>query len=132
MTGATHASIGAALGAIIRKPGLAFAAGVVSHIIADILPHRDCPPKVEAALLTATLGFIIARYGINSPQFWGAAGAVSPDFEHLLLELGLIRPEDEIFPTHIDYGKWHGSETNERISQLLTFAAGMFIADKSK
>lgn len=129
MTGAAHASIGAALGAILKDRKLAFGAGVLSHIVADALPHRDLSPKVEATLLTATMSVITLRHGIDSPQFWGAVGAVAPDFEHLLLEAGLIQEEDEIFPTHIGLGKWHGRITNERISQIVTFVVCALVSE---
>jgi hypothetical protein len=129
LTGATHASIGAALGALIKNPALAFAAGVLSHVVADAVPHRDLSPKAEAVLLAATMGLIAARHGLGSSRFWGAVGAVAPDFEHVLLEFGLIRIEDEVFPTHSDLGKWHGRVTDERISQIITFIAGMLVAE---
>lgn len=130
MTGATHASIGAALGALTKDPKKAFVAGVLSHVVADMLPHRDFDPKVEAVLLTGTMSFILKRYGINSPQFWGAVGAIAPDFEHLLLVSGIIRQEDEIFPTHANLGEWHGRVSDERISQLVIFIASMTIANR--
>lgn len=132
MMGAVHASIGAALGGLIKKPGLAFAAGILSHVVADAIPHHDMSVKTEVVLLAATLGTIAARYGMDSPQFWGAAGAVCPDCEHALLELGIIDFEDEIFPTHLDRGRYHGRETNERASQLMIFIAGILIAESTK
>jgi hypothetical protein len=121
-----------ALGALIKDPKLAFAAGVLSHVAADMIPHRDFHPKIEAALLAGTMALIVKRHGINSPQFWGAVGAIAPDFEHLLLVSGIIEEKDEIFPTHANFGKWHGRVTNERISQLVTFIAGMVIAGRAE
>ena len=129
MTGATHISIGAALGAIIKNPALAFTAGVISHIITDALPHRDFSPEIEAILTTAAIGAIIGYYGFDSPQFWGALGAIVPDIDHALAETGLIHPSSEFFPTHIANGKYHGQDTNEKLSQLLLTIAAISVAE---
>lgn len=130
MTGVTHASIGAAIGSLIKKPSLAFIAGFLSHIPADMTPHRDLSPKVEAGLLAGVMTLIAVRYGIKSPEFWGALGAVSPDFEHALAEAGLIDLKDENFPTHVHFGKWHGRQSDERISQLLIFVCSLLLAER--
>ena len=130
MTGATHAGIGAALGGLIRDRKLAFIAGILSHIAADAIPHKDLSPKAEILLLSGTMTLIATRYGVDSPQFWGAAGAILPDLEHVLLLTGIIDDKDEIFPTHFDSGRWHGRETTERISQVVTFLACMLVAGK--
>ena len=131
MTGATHASIGAALGAIIRRPALAFLAGVFYHLAADAVPHRDIPAVLDIAILMPTLAYIAKRHGAGSPQFLGALGGVAPDLEHALVKLGVIRLSDEVFPTHVEDGRWHGRDSGERIGQLLTFAAGLLVAEMS-
>lgn len=127
MTGAIHACIGAGLGALVgKKPG-AFLAGVLSHVLTDAVPHKDFKPRIEIPLLAAAM-FGIARWrGTDSPEFWGALGAISPDFEHGLMTLGIIGQEQEIFPTHLDDGKFHGQETDERWSQVL-FAGASLLA----
>lgn len=132
MTGAVHASIGAAIGALTKRPRVAFITGIVSHVIADAIPHKDLSVKKEVILLAVIMAGIASRYGLNSPQFWGAAGAVCPDCEHGLLELGLIKPENEIFPTHLGKGKYHGPQSNERISQVIIFILGMILAESGK
>ncbi len=119
MIGAVHACIGAALGAIIRKKGSAFLAGVTSHLVADAIPHTDFPAKVEVPLMTGTLAIITAWHGVDSPEFWGALGGILPDAEHGLLISGTITPDQEIFPTHVCNGKYHGRGSGERWSQLL-------------
>jgi hypothetical protein len=131
MTGAAHASMGAALGALIKKPALAFAAGMLSHIIADSVPHKDLTVKQEVAAMGITIGYIAVRHGLKSPEFCGALGAICPDFEHGLTELGIIPKKRESFPTHISDGKYHGRESKERISQALTFIACIAIAERS-
>jgi hypothetical protein len=102
----------------------------MSHIVADAVPHKDLPVRVEVPLLAATFTFIAGRYGLSSPQFWGAVGAVCPDAEHGLLELGLIRAENEVFPTHMDMGRWHGRKSNERISQVITVIIAAIVAER--
>lgn len=126
MLGAVHACIGAGVGSFTDKKSAAFAAGVVSHAIADALPHRDLTPEQEAPLLIAALVGIGCWKGFDSPEFWGAMGAVAPDFEHALGYVGLIGDEQKVFPTHIDNGKWHGDQGGtERWSQLILSAISL-------
>ena len=129
MTGATHASIGAALGAVIKRPALAFAAGTLSHIIADAVPHRDLRPRIEIPLATAVICLVAARCGLSSPQFWGALGAVAPDFEHGLVELGLIQPWDELFHGHLSLGDRFGGMLGTGIGQSLLLTASLLTAE---
>ena len=133
MMGAVHAGIGAALGSLCKTRTGAFVAGIASHVIADILPHTDYPPKVEAPLVAASLAGIAAWRGVDSPEFWGAIGAVAPDVEHGLKHIGLITEEQEIFPTHGPDPCPHGGETGEHWSQaLITIAAVVLIGMKSR
>ncbi len=129
MIGAVHACIGAGVGSLIDNRGGAFAAGVVSHIIADALPHRDLTPEIEAPLLAGAMAAIACWKGLDSPEFWGALGAVAPDFEHALAYVGLIDNDTKFFPTHIDDGKWHGDQNGtERWSQLILGAVSIALA----
>ncbi len=125
MTGAVHASIGAGVGSFCKNKSTAFVSGVISHLVADMLPHKDLSPAIEVPLLLGALAGIAAWKGLDSPEFWGAVGGVIPDSEHALLLAGLIDETQEIFPTHIDNGKWHGPENGERISQILIAAAAL-------
>ncbi len=126
MIGAVHACIGAGAGSLVESQGAAFAAGVVSHAIADALPHRDLSPEVEAPLLLGALAGIACWKGLDSTEFWGAMGAVAPDFEHALSYVGLIGDDKKVFPTHIDGGKWHGDQSGtERWSQLAISAVSL-------
>lgn len=120
MLGAVHACIGAGVGSFSDKKSAAFAAGVVSHAVADALPHRDLEPNLEVPLLLGALAGIACWKGVDSPAFWGVVGGVLPDFEHALVAAGLMGPECKIFPTHLDNGKWHGDESGtERWSQVI-------------
>ncbi|MCE5315340.1 MAG: hypothetical protein ABFD49_06570 [Armatimonadota bacterium] len=130
MGGAVHALIGAAIGSLMKNKAGAFAAGVVSHAVADVLPHRDCSPAVEAPLMAAAVAMIAKWRGIDSPEFWGALGAIAPDAEHALLISGLIDADHEIFPTHIHDGKYHGPDSGERLSQVLIAAAACVVVMK--
>jgi hypothetical protein len=124
--GSVHACIGAGVGSFTDRKCVAFAAGVLSHAVADSLPHRDLAPEHEAPLLLGTLAGIACWKGLDSPEFWGALGGVLPDFEHALVVAGLMGPERRIFPTHIDGGKWHGDESGtERWSQLILIAVSL-------
>lgn len=132
MTGIVHALIGAGVGALSGSRTNAFLAGVVSHIAADVFPHRDLDPKIEVPLLAGALAVIAKRYGVKSKQFAGAIGAILPDSEHALLLSGLIDQEDEVFPTHWRDGLLHGPDSGERISQVIIALAGIIAAESQK
>ena len=125
MTGAVHASIGAGIGRLFKNKGAAFLAGVASHLLTDALPHKDFSPKLEVPLMAGALLAIGKWKGVGSPEFWGAMGALAPDLEHGLLVTGLIEQQQEVFPSHIDDGKLHGRETDERLSQFLLAGASL-------
>lgn len=128
MLGAVHAAIGAGIGSLFNRRDAAFVSGAVSHIIADALPHKDFDARIEVPLAAVVLGVLAKWHGVDSPQFWGAVGAILPDAEHGLLLAGAIDAEQEIFPTHAPKLHLHGPETNERWSQLLLAAAGLALA----
>jgi hypothetical protein len=118
--GTVHACIGAGVGSFTDKKSIAFVSGVLSHAIADALPHRDVDPAIDVPMIAGVLTGIACWKGLDSPEFWGALGGVSPDIEHGLELVGLIEKDQKIFPTHIDNGKWHGDESGtERWSQLI-------------
>ena len=113
MTGFIHAAIGAAIGKYVRCKPLAFGLGVLSHGVGDVIPHHDLG-VAEAPLLAATLARIVQQHGWNSPQFFGALGAVCPDFEHIPTELRrdprrFAPMPEKLFPTHngkIPHAAW--------------------------
>lgn len=123
MIGAVHAAIGAAVGTLFRHKSSAFTAGLVSHAVADALPHHDFPPQVEVPLMAGTMLLIGKLRGFDSPEFWGALGAIIPDAEHGLAAIGIGSVDKELFPTHSSSGKRHGRDTHERMSQMLLAAA---------
>jgi len=113
---ATHAVIGAALGRLIGRPAPAFALGVLSHAVADLLPHRDYDLPREAALLVAALGLLAGRYGVGSPAWYGALGAAAPDLENAVGILTRRADDRGLFPTHRGL---HGPRRQETWSQLV-------------
>jgi len=108
---AVHAAVGAAIGKLTGKRLGAFGSGVATHLICDLLPHKDFDPKVEAPLLAATLGVIAVHCGVASPEMAGAVGAIAPDFENAAGLVGIIPRESMRFPSHVGLGKYHGPVT---------------------
>jgi hypothetical protein len=109
---ALHALLGAALGKRQKKTP-AFFTGVLSHLLADLLPHRDLTPNIETLMVLAALGGIGATQGWNSSALWGALGGTLPDVEN-----GLAHWRGKgrlVFPTHT--GR-HGAEVEEVYSQI--------------
>lgn len=129
---AVHALIGAAVGKAAGHRLGALPLGVATHLAADLLPHKDLDPKVEAPLLAATLAAIALRHGIKSPEFWGAFGGFAPDFENAAQVIGWIRPDQMVFPSHQgDYT--HGRKTKTTLPQVALAAlcaAYVFWPDK--
>ncbi len=125
MIAAVHACVGAAVGRVFKRNNAAFAAGVASHLITDAMPHKDMNAKFEVPLLAVALFGIAKWRGVDSPEFWGALGGTAPDVEHGLLLAGLIDQEQEVFPTHVENGVFHGKESNERWSQAIAACASL-------
>lgn len=122
MIAAVHAAVGAAVGKGTGSRPEAFVGGVATHLLADLLPHKDFPLKVEAPLLAAALVFLAWRCGVSSPEFVGAAGAVAPDAENAARLVGLIPIEALRFPTHIGNGRYHGRKVASALPQAILAA----------
>jgi hypothetical protein len=114
MMGAVHAILGAAVGSLSARRGVAFLGGVGTHLVGDLAPHKDYGARTEVPLLAAALWWVGARCGWNSPAFWGALGGAAPDLENALERLGLCDGVGRVFPTH---RWWHGRKRDEVISQ---------------
>lgn len=135
MTGFVHAAIGAAIGKHVRHPALAFAAGVASHVVGDVVPHYDMDIG-ETPLVFGTLGYLAYEHGWKSPEFWGALGAVCPDFEHIPYELNQdprrFEPMEEKFiPTHnntLPHGRWPLEPKWGVFLNFCLFLTGLWIA----
>lgn len=135
MTGFIHAAIGAAIGRAVRNKPLAFGLGVLSHGVGDLIPHHDLG-VAEAPLLAGTMARIVQQHGWNSPQFWGALGAICPDFEHIPSELRndprRFAPMDsKRFPTHngvLPHAAWPHDERLGLAMNAVLFLGGLYLA----
>jgi len=126
MIGAVHACIGAAVGKLAGRRDRAFAAGIATHLLGDLTPHKDFTIKEEAPLLAATLGLIAWRCGVKSPEFWGAVGGFCPDIENGFYVLGVWPKKNLVFPTHVDGGKYHAPRTKSAWPQFFLALACLF------
>ncbi len=96
-----HACVNAALGRMFRKPATAFAAGMVSHAVLDLVPHKDVSAhKAEGMLVLVMLALVGSGCGLKSPSFWCAMGGVLPDVEQVLPWTDPKRGHHRWFPTH--------------------------------
>ena len=112
---AVHALTGAALARLCKTHARAFVLGALSHLAADLLPHRDLEVAQEALLLGGALGFVGIRRGLDSREFAGAVGAAVPDIENLVARVLQIPDDRLLLPTH---GKYHGRKTRGLGGQL--------------
>lgn len=96
-----HAAIGAAVGTFIDSPILASAAGFVSHILIDLVPHYD-PPLLEKKQSKAkkyflyfllfvdfSLGALILWYCLQfgtPSMFWGGLVSAAVDIDAFFLK----------------------------------------------
>jgi hypothetical protein len=135
MTGFVHAALGALIGRVVKNPVLAFGGGVCSHVIGDVVPHQDMGMG-ETPLVFATLGYMGYKHGWSSPQFWGALGAVCPDFEHITYELKddprRFEPmEEKLIPTHnnrLPHGRWPGEPKWGVFLNFTLFVSALWLA----
>lgn len=96
-----HTGINAAAGRLFRRPAAAFAAGVISHALLDLVPHKDISAhKAEGALVFIMLGLVGSSCGWRSPAFWCAMGGVLPDVEQVLPWTDPAKGRRRYFPTH--------------------------------
>jgi hypothetical protein len=116
MNGALHALMGAALGKLSRHTGKAIAAGIASHVVTDLVPHKDYTIRGEAPLLVATLGLLAWKFGVKSPEFIGACAAAAPDVENVAAMMNLVPRKYLVSPTHRVEG-FHAPDTDTRWHQ---------------
>lgn len=135
MMGSVHAAIGAAIGRFVPSKPLAFLLGIASHGVGDVIPHQDMGPH-ETPLVVATMARIVQQHGWNSPQFWGALGAICPDFEHIPAELrkdpARFEPmPQKLFPTHngtLDHARWKWGEDSGIAMQAALYLGCLLLA----
>lgn len=118
---AVHALTGAALAPLCRTRWQAALAGAASHMVLDMLPHRDLDMGKEAALLAGALALTAAARGTGSKEFAGAIGAALPDLENLIARVANLPEDRMLLPTH--RGR-HGREARDFRGQGLLALAG--------
>ena len=130
-----HAVVGAGVGTAAGRPSTALAAGVVSHLLCDLMPHRDYDITVEAPLALAMFLYLAVRYGMRSPQFWGAVGAVLPDAENALVIAGAFPQNRTVFPTHNEDAPWflgHGRKVRSPLPQVALAGLALWLTEKGR
>jgi hypothetical protein len=96
-----HTCLNAAVGTLFKKPLAAAIAGIASHALLDLLPHKDISAhKAEGATVLLLLGIVGSSCGWSSPAFWCAMGGVLPDVEQVLPWTDPKRGRRRYFPTH--------------------------------
>ena len=101
MTVLVHMAVGAAAGSFVGGRGTAFAAGLLSHIPLDVIPHYEFDKMwIEASIVTAVFVAMLALGLGGTTVFWGALGAAVPDIENLLWRRGIIPGRWKVFPGH--------------------------------
>jgi hypothetical protein len=130
MKATTHALVGGLTGAIVGRPVAAAIAGVVSHALLDMLPHRDEERLSHiivdggGALAVLALALVAGNIGMVA----GVIGGVLPDVENVpeILFKWKVR---KFFPSHwweherVAGGRWIRIE----IAVLLAAVVGLVI-----
>ena len=124
MIAAVHALMGATLARLCHTSTQAALLGSASHMLADMLPHRDLDIPEEAILLAGALTAIGATRGSGSREFAGAIGAALPDLENLIGRVAGIRDEKLLLPTHRHL---HGPKTRGFAPQIAIALAGLAV-----
>jgi hypothetical protein len=125
----THAAVGALAGAFSPTTYLAPLAGLASHVVLDVIPHRDIDMmRYELLFAAAAIAVIAVGGGLEPKVFLGIVFALIPDIENLLWKLGAIRDDQKIFPGHgklIPHGRIVGR--GNLLVQLIASAAAVAI-----
>jgi hypothetical protein len=108
----THFAAGALAGSLIPNPIAAPFIGLGSHLLLDVIPHRDFEDyRLEIALWIVAMIVLFAGGAYTASIVLCGLFAVLPDLENLLWKTGRIRDEQKIFPGHRKGFIKHGRET---------------------
>jgi len=100
----THVAAGAIAGALSPTMYAAPLLGLASHVVLDIIPHRDIDRmRYELILGVLAIAAIALGGALSMKVFLGIAFALVPDVENLLWKLGVIRDDQKVFPGHRKY-----------------------------
>jgi hypothetical protein len=130
MMAAVHALLGGAFGQYARGPAPALVGGALTHLLADLVPHKDYPLPIELPIMLGALGFLATQHGARSPTFMGAVGGVLPDVENGLHMLGVVPERAKLFPTHSGLLP-HGRPISSIGSQVLLAAGALWLLGRS-
>ncbi|MDD3642696.1 MAG: hypothetical protein PHQ19_04440 [Candidatus Krumholzibacteria bacterium] len=108
----THFAAGALAGSFLPVPVAAPLLGLGSHLLLDVIPHRDFEDyRIEILLWLAAMAALGVMGGMTLPIALAGLFAVLPDLENLLWKLGRLRDDQKIFPGHRPGWLRHGRET---------------------
>jgi hypothetical protein len=108
----THFAAGALAGSLIPVPLAAPFIGLGSHLLLDMIPHKDFEDyRVEILLWIVAMIVLFAGGAYSWAIVLAGLFAVLPDLENLLQKTGRIRRDQMIFPGHRKGFIRHGRET---------------------
>ncbi len=97
----THFAAGALAGSFLPTPILAPFVGLGSHLLLDMIPHRDFEDyRIEIALWIVSMIVLFAGGAYGAAIVLCGLFAVVPDLENLLWKTGAIREDQKFFPGH--------------------------------
>ena len=112
MTVFTHFAAGALAGSFLPNPIAAPFVGLGSHLLLDMIPHRDFEDyRVEIVLWIVSMIILFAGGAYGAAIVLCGLFAVIPDLENLLWKTGAIRDDQKIFPGHRKGFVRHGRRT---------------------
>lgn len=108
----THFAAGALAGSLIPIPFAAPLVGLGSHLLLDMIPHKDFEDyRIEIVLWIIAMIVLFAGGAYSWAIVLAGLFAVLPDLENLLQKTGKIRRDQMIFPGHRKGYIRHGRET---------------------
>jgi hypothetical protein len=125
----THFAAGALAGALIPNPVAAPFVGLGSHLLLDVIPHKDFEDyRIEIALWIISMIILFAGGAHSAAIVLCSLFAVLPDLENLLWKTGKIHDSQKIFPGHRKGLIRHGRETGAWSIVLQIVFTGVVIA----
>jgi hypothetical protein len=108
----THFAAGALAGSLIPIPIASPFIGLGSHLLLDMIPHKDFEDyRLEIVLWVVAMIVLFVGGAHSAAIVLCGLFAVLPDLENLLQKTGKIRDDQKIFPGHRKGFIRHGRET---------------------
>lgn len=131
----THFAAGALAGSLLPVPAVAPLLGLGSHLLLDVIPHRDFEDyRIEIVLWLVAMAVLAVMGGMTLAVTLAGLFAVLPDLENLLWKLGRLRDDQKIFPGHRPGWLRHGREAGRSSIALqvaFTVAVVVFLIRRS-